>query len=232
MSMPESGMRAQLRKMSTELTDAEVADILAYMRKVRDEDPLAAVHEGLLDGKGGQLNLWKMAPNFEMALYIAQATGASIVTDSPHRWREMQLAVARQGGGEPIHIPGFAKAASATPMGFVNGVEDFFKVAGTHAFEGYPPLMRDAFRYLTEVGERGIKPNWEAGLAARLKRLHRDSQSRLRREVSSFSMARMHGLFPAGGIQDNTVNRLLVMSSSEHHLPSVPMAFYIEGLEK
>ncbi|CCA89914.1 conserved hypothetical protein (plasmid) [Novosphingobium sp. PP1Y] len=31
-----------------------------------------------------------------------------------------------------------------------------------------------------------------------------------------------------GGIQDNTVNRLLLMPSSEHHLPSVQMAFFIE----
>jgi hypothetical protein len=34
--------------------------------------------------------------------------------------------------------------------------------------------------------------------------------------------------FPKGGIQDNTVNRLLLMSSSEHHLPNVPMAFFIK----
>ena len=32
----------------------------------------------------------------------------------------------------------------------------------------------------------------------------------------------------ARGIQDNTVDRLLLMSSSEKHLPSVPMAFFIE----
>lgn len=231
MSMPESGMRVHLRRMSRDLTEAEVDDVVAYIRNVRDEDPLASVQDGLLDGKGGQLNLSKMAPNFEMALYIAQATGASIVTDSPHRWREMQLAAALAGDGQPMHIPDFAKAIAAMPIGFVNGLEDFFKVAGTRAFEGYPSLMRDAFRYLAEVDERGTKPNWEAGLAARLKRLYRDSQSRLRKEVSSYSTARMHGLFPAGGIQDNTVNRLLLMSSSEHHLPSVPMAFFIEGLK-
>jgi hypothetical protein len=35
--------------------------------------------------------------------------------------------------------------------------------------------------------------------------------------------------FPVGGIQENTVNRLLLMSSSERHLPNVPMAFFING---
>lgn len=231
MSMSEDGMRSQLRRMCNEMTDADIDDVVVYMRRARDEDPLAAVQDGLLDGKGGQLNLSKMAPTFEMALYIAQATGASIVTDSPHRWREMQLAVARQGGGQPMRISSFAKVMSASPVGFVNDPKDFFRLAETGAFEGYPKLMRDAFKYLAKVDERGPKPNWEASLAARLRRLQQDSQHRLRKKASSFSTARMHGLFPTGGIQDNTVNRLLVMSSSEHHLPSVPMAFYIEGLK-
>jgi hypothetical protein len=41
--------------------------------------------------------------------------------------------------------------------------------------------------------------------------------------------AQVLSMFPKGGIQDNTVNRLLLMSSSEHHLPNVPMAFYINS---
>ena len=39
---------------------------------------------------------------------------------------------------------------------------------------------------------------------------------------------RISCVFPPGGIQDNTVNRLLLMSSSERHLSNVPMAFFIE----
>jgi len=41
--------------------------------------------------------------------------------------------------------------------------------------------------------------------------------------------ARVSCVFPGGGIQDNTVNRLLLMSSSEKHLPNVPMAFHIKA---
>lgn len=232
MSMPDDGLRSQLRRSSPELSETEMDDVVAYMHRARDLDPLAAVQDGLLDGKGGQLNLAKMAPNFEMALYIAQATGASIVTDSPHRWREIQLAIARQGGGRPMRIPAFAKAMAASPVGFVNDVEDFFAAASTQAFEGYPPILRDAFKYLAQIEQRGPKPNFEAGLAARLTRLHRTSQARLRKTVKTSSLGRVHGIFPAGGIQDNTVNRLLLMSSSEHHLHNVPAAFLIEQAAK
>jgi len=228
MSMSDDGLRGQIRRSSPELSDNEIDDAIAYMRRERDSDPLAAVQDGLLDHEGGQLNLLKMAPNFEMALYLAQATGASIVTDSPHRWREIQLAVARQGGGRPMRIPACATAMAATTLGFVNDPSDFFTAAGTGGFEAYPPLMGDLFRYLAKLDQRGIKPNYEAGLAARLARLHRTSQTQLNKEVKFFSHGRVHGMFPADGIQDNTVNRLLLMSSSEHHLPSVPMAFFIE----
>lgn len=228
MSMPDEGTRNQLRRMSPELTEKQIDEVVMYMRQVRESDPLAAIHDGLLDGKGGQLSLAKMGPNFEMALYIAQATGASIVTDSPTRWREIQMAVLRQGGGQPMAVSGFTKVLASMPLGFVNSVEDFFEVAETGALDGYPALMRDTFRYVRKIHGRGIKPNWEASLASRLARLNRESQARLRKMEKSFVSGRIHGIFPTGGIQDNTVNRLLLMSSSEHHLPAVPMAFLIE----
>ena len=45
----------------------------------------------------------------------------------------------------------------------------------------------------------------------------------------TLSEARISCLWPAGGIQDNTVNRLLLMSSSEHHLASAPMALFVKS---
>ena len=39
---------------------------------------------------------------------------------------------------------------------------------------------------------------------------------------------RISCVFPPGELQENTVNRLLLMSNSERHLSHVPMAFFIE----
>jgi hypothetical protein len=41
-------------------------------------------------------------------------------------------------------------------------------------------------------------------------------------------MGRISAVLPEAGIRDNTVNRLLLMSSSEHHWDSVPAAYFIE----
>ncbi|MDH3031448.1 DUF4238 domain-containing protein [Methylobacterium fujisawaense] len=233
MSIPPEGLRAQLRRSSPELDSEGIEEAVRGIRRQRELDPLASVQDGLLgSGRGGQLSLSRMAPNFEMALYVAQATGASIVTDSPHRWREMRLAAGRQGGRRSMGIPAFAEALAASPVGFANETKGLLTVAATGAFEGYAPLMRDAFNYLVKLEHRGAKPNREAGLSARLAKLHRDSQRQLKKAAVPFSPGRVHGLFPVGGIQDNTVNRLLIMSSSEHHLHNVPMAFFIEPITR
>ncbi|AKF85064.1 hypothetical protein MFUL124B02_08795 [Myxococcus fulvus 124B02] len=231
MLMPEEYHRAQLRKMSPDLDAYSRDAAIAGIRRLRELDPLAAVQDGLMDsgGKdGGQLSSFRMGPNFEMALYLAQATGASIITDSPHRWKEIQLAVLRQGGRQPAEVADFARALAATPLGFVNEMEDFMRVSATGAYEGYGPLFRDVSNYLSELGHQGAKPNWDAQLASRLEHLNREAQRQMKQTVPSFTQGVVRGIFPSHGIQHNNVNRLLLMSSSEHHLPSVPMAFFIE----
>jgi hypothetical protein len=61
---------------------------MRYTERTREMDPLAVLQEGSLEGGkgGGQMNMFKLVPNFEMTMYLAQATGACIVTDSPFRW--------------------------------------------------------------------------------------------------------------------------------------------------
>jgi hypothetical protein len=89
--------------------------------------------------------------------------------------------------------------------------------------------MRDAFGYLSKLDDRGQKPNYEKHLSARFARIHARAQSAVKKAGIPIEEARMFCAFPVGGIQENTVNRLLLMSSSERHLPNVPMAFFIKG---
>jgi hypothetical protein len=101
-------------------------------------------------------------------------------------------------------------------------------LASDGTFATYPALMRDVFKYLSKCADRGHKPNVEAHLTTRFGRTHSLAQTAIRKARIPAKEARISCVFPPGGIQDNTVNRLLLMSSSERHLPSVPMAFFIE----
>jgi hypothetical protein len=89
--------------------------------------------------------------------------------------------------------------------------------------------MRKVFKYLSALSARGPKPNVEASLNAEFKRVQASTVPAAKKSGAQLSEARVSCLWPAGGIQDNTVNRLLLMSSSERHLASAPMALFVKS---
>ena len=72
---------------------------------------------------------------------------------------------------------------------------------------GYPDLFRDLFKYLSNIEDRGAKPNREAQLVGRFARTHAAAQADLQKSGVSVKEGRISCVFPPGGIQDNTVNR-------------------------
>ena len=201
---------------------------------MRELDPLAVLQEGSLEGgkDGGQMNMFKLAPNFEMTMYLAKATGACIVTDSPFRWTEVRapsVSASRRA------TPGLATLVTdieRSKFAFPQNVTDVVASALNKTGAGYPDLFRDLFKYLSNLEERGAKPNREAQFVGRFAKAHAAAQGDLKKSDVPVKEGRISCVFPPGGIQDNTVNRLLLMSSSERHLSSVPMAFFIEPAEE
>ena len=96
----------------------------------------------------GRLNTMKLMPNFEMAMYLAQATGASIITDSPASWQEIRLAVRRSTREHEMVLPALLGGIDESEFAFPQNVADIFSLASDKAFAGYRPLMRDTFKYL------------------------------------------------------------------------------------
>ena len=83
---------------------------------MQEHDPLAVLQgETLPEGEeGGQLSTFKLAPNFEVAMYVAQATGSAIITDHAVRWKEI-LLTSLVRGSEPVHhLPEIAKSVQAS----------------------------------------------------------------------------------------------------------------------
>ncbi len=223
MSLPRDALRQQLRNVSPEPDEARLDNAVRLIERAREQDPLAVLQEDSFEGgrEGGLLHMMKLAPNFEIAMYLAQATGACIVTDSLFRWNEIRRAIRRPE--QAFLLPALSRAIAEASFHFPLDVQDILRQQSD--FSGYPALMRGAFKYLTSVDR---KPNFEAHLASRFGKTHATAQDKLEKKRLLVSMGKISCAFPVGGIQDNTVNRLLLMSSSEHHLPSVPMAFFID----
>ena len=80
---------------------------------------------------------------------------------------------------------------------------------------------------------RELNPNLdEEQFVGRFAKAHAAAQGDFKKSGVPIKEGRISCVFPPGGIQDNTVNRLLLMSSSESHLSSVPMAFFIEPADE
>lgn len=229
-ALPPDALRFQIRKALPELNDEDLDGVVAAIEERRIADPLAVLQDGSLDGgkDGGLLNLFQLSPNFEIAMYLAQATGACIITDSTMRWEEILRAIRPRRDKPRTTLAALAGGMSRADFGFPADTENVLKLSGSPKFAAYAGLIRDAFRYAKDVDQKGAKPNFEMQLASRFGKVHAAAQAIFAKDEIPAIKGRLSCAFPWGGIQSNTINRLLLMSSSEHHLPSVPMAFYVE----
>ncbi len=233
MLMPPDATRRLLRKLKPDSSEEEIEAVMRAGLRMREDDPLAVLQEGSLEGGkgGGQMNMFKLAPNFEISMYLAQATGACIVTDSPFRWREVQGAIRRR---YEAATPGLAQLVTdieRSKFAFPQSATDVVAAALSKTKAGYPDLFRSIFKYVCKLEERGAKPNYEAQLVTRFAKAHSPAQAGFKKSGIPVKKGRMSCILAPGGIQDNTVNRLLLMSSSERHMPSVPMAFFFEATD-
>lgn len=233
MLMPPDAMRRQIRKLNPDLSEEMVEEVMRASVRMREDDPLAVLQEGSLEGAkgGGQMNMFKLVPNFEITMYLAQATGAYIVTDSPFRWNEVQGAIRRRYKAATPGLAPLVTDIEHSKFAFPQSATDVVAAALSKTGAGYPDLFRNLCKYLSNLEERGAKPNYETQLVGRFAKAHAPAQAKFKKLDVPVKEGRISCVLPPGGIQDNTVNRLLLMSSSERHTQSVPMAFFIECVE-
>jgi hypothetical protein len=234
MLIPPDAMRRQLRTLMPNLNDDEVEAAMRAGVWLREDDPLAVLQEGSMEGgkAGGQMSVFKLLPNFEMTMYLAKATGACIVTDSPLRWAETQGAIRKRDRAATPGLTPLVKEIEGSKFAFPQNVTDVVDAALKKTGAGYPELNRDLFKYLSNLSERGPKPNREHQFVRRFAKTHAAAHAAFKKSGAPVREGRISCVFPPGGLQDNTVNRLLLMSSSERHLSHVPMAFFIEPADE
>jgi hypothetical protein len=229
MQMPDDVFEAQMLQAGPPPEGLNLKGLLAARDLLKVQDPLASLQaDPLPDGEaGGQFVTMRMVPNFEMAMYLAQATGSTIVTDARHRFLEILEAMALRGAAPIGGAPQLAQEVGRLPLAFPRSVANVVEFALGGGFEPFWQVTADTSRYLRDLPRRGSKSNYDRQLAARFARA-RSASDAIVRSGADFTAATVRALVPNRGIQDNTINRLLLMSSSEHHWSDVPMAFYLE----
>ncbi|MFT5138042.1 MAG: hypothetical protein ACI8XV_003090 [Arenicella sp.] len=223
-------LKHQVAHYDPGLSDEEVENIVEYMRKLNDGDPLAILQEDLYD-KGGQLMMTSMAPNFEMALFMAQITGSAILTDSETRWDELVHSQSTIGGKVSNQMKSLTDIINNNQYIFsadhnVNldrtvrskfGVlRKIFHEVFIHAKEKQSVLNRSLFEKYKYDFEKGTK----------------NANGAYNMQEENVFKARLKFLIPQSGFTHNNVQRLLIKSGSSGHLNDVPMAIFIEPKKK
>ncbi|MFQ3192312.1 MAG: hypothetical protein ACI936_003464 [Paraglaciecola sp.] len=227
--LPESAQKRQIRQKMPELTDEKVAELQLNFKEKAEADPLALLQD--LDmSKDGQLHFFSLVPNYEMAMFTAQVTGSIIVTDSETRWNELQQAQNRIDG--LVELPWINVSNNIYKREFVLNMlpeNSFYNYESNGFFD-----VRNIFRNIqcsinqgNDISEEsliGISKSLDIGIGKILD--NSDASNSLHQNT------KLKILSPRGGFTDNNVQRMLVSSNSEQHLPSVNTVMFIEPQSK
>jgi len=184
------------------LTIEEATRAISALEQNAEASPLMMLQQ-TSGGKSSQLLPYKMGPNYEMGLFLAQVTGSVLVTDSGLRWRQLAKAQHREQGMASYPWSVALDQLNKAPIDY-QFVDTLKKSQGQ--FELFRNLMRTANRMVLENDRDAAKLNRIAGQATELV-----NQISLRENPPETTTLKI--LSPDGGFYDTQVQRLLTRSS-------------------
>lgn len=128
LSLPDHALIDRLAELADPAKGITKEDLLAYVRKQRDNDPdfleVAADNE-----KDAQLTMVTTGPMYNVARLTASLTKSYLVTDLTSKWKEIELDRAGRSAETGVWSP-FAKAFQETEFKYLNDVsiDDAFRL--------------------------------------------------------------------------------------------------------
>jgi hypothetical protein len=90
--MPAEDMVRMFMGQDPSLTPERALEMHQYLRAKNDADPMVPINQDMPDG-AGELMIMRGGTSRDLALYLAQVTGAFPYTDSPFRWKRLHEAM-------------------------------------------------------------------------------------------------------------------------------------------
>lgn len=220
--LPRASQESMVRRADPNAPEEYVQSYLRHLEQMREDNPLVLQRDDVFEGGEGegQLTPFQMAPNFEMMLMIAQATGAFIVTDSHHRWGELQLSSQRDAGILRSRAPKLMGHVSETPLPVCE------ELLGADAMLGDGTLKkhRKWIESLNDDLSATDAPLPEDKLIHEFNRATGDAERQFGANASAGLAGHFQYLAPAGGIYHNNVRRLMVRSGIDDRPDRISLA--------
>lgn len=234
----ENMQRKMIRDALPETSEKETDDLVEHLRNKRQQDPLALLQDDLV-GDEGQLMIFNLTPNFEMAFFLAQVTGSFLFTDNEYRWKEMRHADHsrdRASGGNWHTLQ-----QTVSDLDLVVNSNPFFAVTirESGAFADIRSTIRTVNATVqSETTREQIAIDSEAS-ASDLRRAYQSSRhrfesfldrnERVRSDLMMYTFeCKLTAHIPVGGFSVNSVRRLLLSCGIENYRDAVPMVVFVE----
>lgn len=227
--LSEDRQIGMIRQAIPDISQQQLERVLRYIKDQNEQDPLALLQGDILD-EGGQFMICTMAPNFEIALFMAQVTGALILTDNVCRWDELKAAQFKINN--QINYPWLELSELISNLEFAYSADpeiNFQNRTGGNFGE-----IRKTLRQIFHMAQHD-KFDLEASQIERIKSEvisnHKQTVNVFNKDNPASFSGKMNILIPQGGFVDNNVQRLLLKSGIEHSSTNVPMAVFCEPVQ-
>ncbi len=226
---PKTWQEGQIRKALPNLTDSEIQEMIEYIEEKKKSDPLALLQEDIYS-KGGQLTSMSLVPNFEITLFLCQATGALLLTDSHYRWAEIEQAQNKDNG---IVIYNWNDLV-ALINSFEYSLNGNYQITFQLRKSGKLGEIRKAIKEIYMTIRNDNDPRKIDLLIETLKEQYEVAYKTAEREIKKEKenennfQGKFRCLIPQGGIVHNNVQRMLLTCGNDNHMKNVPMAILVE----
>lgn len=220
-SLPRESLKSKLCETNPALTEKELEDLANYTYQKRQEDPLALLQDDVYTKENGQLKIMSLSPNFEISLFLSQIMGAIPITDSKTRWNEIRLAEYREQGVAEYSWQAISKSFNELELAINILPENVFKLREDGALKRTRHVLKKIYlavqgKYSAQIDEKLSKELIEA---------YRANFFEIERKEKVHVKAKMKLIIPNGGIQDENIQRLVLMHGGEHCLKKVLFSF-------
>lgn len=221
--LPHDQQLRQVEQAMPEMSSEDREKLVEYMVAQQREDPLALMQNDLFVS-GGQITTMSMSPNYELSLFIAQATGSILVTGSQTRWEEIEHAAKNDNRRWCDQV---CNSISDFEYKFCTDPNESIRLRLESCSGSFRKAMRDFNSRLRSTQEGYLEQDVERLTSALRSGLSAIS-AQLRSGDGRILNGKMRFNAPSDGFVDSNVQRLLLKAGSTHHLANMSLAVFIE----
>jgi len=234
--LPDDALRSLVKRTSPGLSPEQVTQVIEYMREQQKNDPLALL-QNLPPGEEGEQLQTVKGFNLEVALFLAQFTGAVVYTDVGLHWQHLhQHATVAKASIESSHWQPVIDTMKKLPFRIEDDIEASLELRSTGNLDRIRSTLRGVRNSIFAAGEKSISKNTAKELARELvvakKTLRREWQRTNTSSSNVSSQGNLELSVPNGGFQRNTVQRLLLMYGRAKQVRATPMALFMRTVDR